>query len=70
MELKRLDDHTYHLRATCQRSPGVLLRLVQALELLGLDVLNANHVSAQNIIVNNIVIEVDTYPSQYLSSDI
>ncbi|CAK9866925.1 unnamed protein product [Sphagnum jensenii] len=58
VELERLDDHTYHLRATCQRSPGVLLRLVQALELLDLDVLNANHVSAQNIIVNNIVIEV------------
>jgi hypothetical protein len=36
----------------------VLLRLVQSLELLGLDILHATHSATPDTFVNNIVIEV------------
>ncbi|CAM6007304.1 unnamed protein product [Sphagnum balticum] len=60
VQLQRINDQRaiYHLRTTCKRNPGVLLRLVQSLELLGLDILHATHSATPDTFVNNIVIEV------------
>ncbi len=54
----RLEDETYHLRILCQKGHGVLVQLMQALESLGIDVINAHHTSVQDNILNTFVAQV------------
>jgi hypothetical protein len=55
VEVARLEDETYHLRILCQKGHGVLVQLMQALESLGIDVINAHHTSVQDNILNTFV---------------
>lgn len=65
MEVDKLDEHMYHLKISCQKGPGVLVQLTQALESLDLDVLNAYHTSFQESILNTFVVEVPFHLLQF-----
>lgn len=58
VDVVRLEEQTYHLRIFCQRGPGVLVQLVQAVESLGVQVLNAHHTAFQENILNSFIAEV------------
>ncbi|KAG0602295.1 hypothetical protein M758_10G004600 [Ceratodon purpureus] len=58
MDVAKLEDQTYQLQISCQRAPGVLVQLTQALESLDLDVLNAYHTSFQESILNTFIVEM------------
>jgi UTP:GlnB (protein PII) uridylyltransferase len=55
VEVARLEDQTYHLHILCQKGHGVLVQLMQALESLDIDVVNAHHTSFQDNILNTFV---------------
>lgn len=67
MDVVRLEEQTYHFRIFCQRGPGVLVQLVQAVESLGVQVLNAHHTAFQENILNSFIAEV---PSFFLSQSL
>jgi hypothetical protein len=58
VDVTRLEEQTYHLRIFCQRGPGVLVQLVQAVESLGVQVLNAHHTAFQENILNSFIAEM------------
>ncbi|KAG0589469.1 hypothetical protein KC19_1G022500 [Ceratodon purpureus] len=58
VDVVRLEEQTYHLRIFCQRGPGVLVQLVQAVESLGVQVLNAHHTAFQENILNSFIAEM------------
>jgi hypothetical protein len=61
LEVARLEEETYHLRILCQKGHGVLVQLMQALESLGIDVVNAHHTSVQDNILNTFVAQVKNW---------
>ncbi|CAM6015307.1 unnamed protein product [Sphagnum balticum] len=61
VEVARLEDETYHLRILCQKGHGVLVQLMQALESLGIDVINAHHTSVQDNILNTFVAQIKNW---------
>lgn len=67
MDVTRLEEQTYHLRIFCQRGPGVLVQLVQAVESLGVQVLNAHHTAFQENILNSFIAEVPSLSSSLVS---
>jgi hypothetical protein len=58
VEVAKLEDKIYHLHIVCQSEHGVLVQLMQALESLGIDVVNAHHTSVQDNILNTFVAQV------------
>lgn len=60
VDVARLEEQTYHFRIFCQRGPGVLVQLVQAVESLGVQVINAHHTAFQENILNCFVAEMDS----------
>lgn len=67
VDVTRLEEQTYHLRIFCQRGPGVLVQLVQAVESLGVQVLNAHHTAFQENILNSFIAEVTSLSPSLLS---
>ncbi|CAM6042164.1 unnamed protein product [Sphagnum compactum] len=61
VEVARLEDQTYHLRILCQKGHGVLVQLMQALESLGIDVVNAHHTSFQDNILNTFIAQIKNW---------
>ncbi|CAK9866827.1 unnamed protein product [Sphagnum jensenii] len=61
VEVARLEDETYYLRILCQKGHGVLVQLMQALESLGIDVVNAHHTSVQDNILNTFVAQIKNW---------
>jgi hypothetical protein len=56
-----MEDKMYHLRIFCTKGPGVFVQLMQSLEAIGLEVLNANLTSLQDNILNTFIAEVLRY---------
>ncbi|KAI5055967.1 hypothetical protein GOP47_0029488 [Adiantum capillus-veneris] len=52
LSVSRLTEHEFHLKVSCQKSSGVSLQLVRALEALELDITNANMVSVGENVIN------------------
>lgn len=57
-EVSQMEEHIYHLRIHCKKTPGVLVQLTRALEALELEILNANISSVDDHILNTVVVEV------------
>lgn len=53
-----MEEHIYHLRIHCKKSPGVLIQLSRALESLELEIVNANLTAVDDHILNTVVVEV------------
>eukprot|EP00246_Nothoceros_aenigmaticus_P004677 TRINITY_DN1631_c0_g1_i1.p1 TRINITY_DN1631_c0_g1~~TRINITY_DN1631_c0_g1_i1.p1 ORF type:complete len:325 (-),score=63.76 TRINITY_DN1631_c0_g1_i1:341-1315(-) len=58
LEVVRVEGHIYQLRVCCKRGPGVVAQLMEALEGLGLEVLNANLTSFQESIHNTFIAKI------------
>eukprot|EP00250_Pteridium_aquilinum_P008757 c18188_g1_i2 orf=461-1366(-) len=58
LEVSQMEEHIYHFRIHCKKSPGVLVQLTRALEALELEILNANLSSVDEHILNTVVVEV------------
>lgn len=58
LEVSQMEEHIYHLRIHCKKSPGVLIQLSRALEALELDIVNANLTAVDDHILNTVVVEV------------
>lgn len=58
LEVARVEGQVYQLRVCCRRGPGVVAQLMEALEALGLEVLNANLTSFQESIHNTFIAKV------------
>ncbi|KAI5055960.1 hypothetical protein GOP47_0029481 [Adiantum capillus-veneris] len=52
LSVSRLTEHEFQLKVSCQKSSGVSLQLVRALEALNLDITNANMVSVGENVIN------------------
>ncbi|KAH7387139.1 hypothetical protein KP509_16G007500 [Ceratopteris richardii] len=63
LEVSQMENHIYHLRIHCKKSPGVLVQLTRALEALKVDILNANLSSVDHHILNTVVVELRNTPS-------
>ncbi|KAH7278302.1 hypothetical protein KP509_38G035000 [Ceratopteris richardii] len=58
LEVFQMEEHIYHLRIHCKKSPGVLIQLSRALESLELEIVNANLTAVDDHILNTVVVEV------------
>lgn len=58
LEVSQMEEHIYHLRIHCKKSPGVLIQLSRALESLELEIVNANLTAVDDHILNTVVVEV------------
>ncbi|XP_024385080.1 uncharacterized protein [Physcomitrium patens] len=58
MEVAKMEDKTYQLRATCQKGPGILVQLTRALESLDVDILTAHHTSFQENMLDTFIVEM------------
>jgi hypothetical protein len=58
VEVAKLEDEIYHLCIVCHNGHGVLVQLMQALESLGIDFVNTDHISFQDYILNTFVAQV------------
>eukprot|EP00250_Pteridium_aquilinum_P007555 c17243_g1_i1 orf=271-1224(+) len=58
LEVSQMEEHIYHLRIHCKKSPGVLIQLSRALEALELEIVNANLTAVDDHILNTVVVEV------------
>ncbi|MCO5605992.1 hypothetical protein L7F22_060178 [Adiantum nelumboides] len=65
LEVSQMEEHIYHLRIHCKKSPGVLVQLTRALEALQLEILNANLSSVDDHILNTAVVEVKNGPCMH-----
>lgn len=61
VDVARLEEQTYHFRIFCPRGPGVLVQLVQAVESLGVQVINSHHTAFQENILNSFIAEVHKF---------
>ncbi|MCO5567906.1 hypothetical protein L7F22_021602 [Adiantum nelumboides] len=58
LEVSQMEEHIYHFRIHCKKSPGVLIQLSRALESLELEIVNANLTAVDDHILNTVVVEV------------
>ncbi|CAM6094922.1 unnamed protein product [Calypogeia fissa] len=58
LDVSLMEDQIYHLRIFCTKGPGVFVQLMQSLEAIGLEVLNANLTSLQDNILNTFIAEI------------
>jgi hypothetical protein len=58
VDVARLEEQIYHFRIFCPRGPGVLVQLVQAVESLGVQVINSHHTAFQENILNSFIAEM------------
>lgn len=65
LEVSQMEEHIYHLRIHCKKSPGVLVQLTRALEALQLEILNANLSSVDDHILNTAVVELKNGPAMH-----
>ncbi|KAJ7528909.1 hypothetical protein O6H91_15G025500 [Diphasiastrum complanatum] len=52
VEVSKMDAHLFTLRIFCEKRPGVFVKLLQALDTLGLDVLHANITTFRGLVLN------------------
>ncbi|KAI5065116.1 hypothetical protein GOP47_0019811 [Adiantum capillus-veneris] len=52
VEVSKLDGQLFSLRIFCEKRPGVFVKLMQALDVLGLDVLHANITTFRGLVLN------------------
>ncbi|EFJ13392.1 hypothetical protein SELMODRAFT_451590 [Selaginella moellendorffii] len=52
VEVSKMDAHLLTLRIFCEKRPGVFVKLMQALDALGLDVLHANITTFRGLVLN------------------
>lgn len=52
VEVSKMDGHIFSLRIFCEKRPGVFVKLMQALDVLGLDVLHANITTFRGLVLN------------------
>ena len=74
LDVCQMDEHIYHFRIHCKKSPGILVQLTRALEALEIDILNANLTSLDDYMLNTVVVEVNCdfarFMKNYLSHDL
>lgn len=58
LEVSQMEEHIYHFRIHCKKSPGVLIQLSRALESLELEIVNANLTAVDDHVLNTVVVEV------------
>ncbi|KAI5083224.1 hypothetical protein GOP47_0002967 [Adiantum capillus-veneris] len=58
LEVSQMDEHIYHFRIHCKKSPGVLIQLSRALESLELEIVNATLTAVDDHVLNTVVVEV------------
>ncbi|MCO5573527.1 hypothetical protein L7F22_027298 [Adiantum nelumboides] len=63
--VSKLDGQLFNLRIFCEKRPGVFVKLMQALDVLGLELLHANITTFRGLVLN--VFNAESYP---LKSDI
>jgi hypothetical protein len=59
LDVSKLDEQMFQLQISCQKGPGVLVRLTQALESLDIEVLNAYHTYFQESILNTFIVQAE-----------
>lgn len=52
VEVSKVDGQTFTLRIFCEKRPGVFVKLMQALDVLGLDILHANITTFRGLVLN------------------
>lgn len=52
VEVSKMDGQIFSLRIFCEKRPGVFVKLMQALDVLGLDVLHANITTFRGLVLN------------------
>ncbi|CAK9235767.1 unnamed protein product [Sphagnum troendelagicum] len=61
VEVAKLEDEIYHLHIVCQNGHGVLVQLMQVLESLEIDLVNTQHISFQDNILNTFVAQIKNW---------
>lgn len=61
-----MDGHLFSLRIFCEKRPGVFVKLMQALDVLGLDVVHANITTFRGLVLN--VFNAEVAPPSILFS--
>lgn len=58
VEVNEIDSQHFSLRIFCEKRPGVFVKLMQNLDVLGLDIVNANITTFRGLVLNILNAEV------------
>lgn len=63
VEVNKMDGRLFSLRIFCEKRPGVFVKLMQALDVLGLNVVHANITTFRGLVLNVFNAEVRCCPA-------
>ncbi|MCO5583883.1 hypothetical protein L7F22_037799 [Adiantum nelumboides] len=67
VEVSKIDGQLFSLRIFCEKRPGVFIKLMQALDVLGLDVLHANITTFRGLVLN--VFNAETRDKEFMQAE-
>ncbi|MCO5560169.1 hypothetical protein L7F22_013776 [Adiantum nelumboides] len=67
VEVSKLDGQLFNLRIFCEKRPGVFVKLMQALDVLGLEVLHANITTFRGLVLN--VFNAETRDKEFMQAE-
>lgn len=67
VEVSKIDGQLFSLRIFCEKRPGVFVKLMQALDVLGLEVLHANITTFRGLVLN--VFNAETRDKEFMQAE-